>query len=133
MAGLTAAQPPFAPRGRLCGMNSNRYTASATVKALRVIFEENRDKSFEARWALAKACESYRGFQIRCNTSANVLLAAAIPMLLVSLIISRSTVAGDHASSIVLIATLYVMLSLAVSWRVGIKVAERKMAKPAAD
>ena len=114
-------------------MNSHRYTASATVKALRVIFEENRDKSFEARWALAKASESYRGFQIRCSTSAKVLLGAAIP-LLVGLIISRSAVADDHASPIILIAILlYVALSVVVSWRLGIRVATRQMAKPAAD
>jgi hypothetical protein len=103
------------------------------MNMVRVIFEENRDKSFEARWALAKASESYRGFQIRCSTSAKVLLAAAIPMLLVSLIISRSTVADDHASPIILIAILYVALSVVVSWRLGIKVATRKMAKPEAD
>ena len=116
-------------------MNSHRYTASATVKALRVIFEENRDKSFEARWALAKASESYRGFQIRCSTSAKVLLGAAIPLLLVGLIISRSAVADDHASPIIILIAilLYVALSVVVSWRLGIKVATRKMAKPAAD
>jgi hypothetical protein len=115
-------------------MNSARYTASATVKALRVIFEENRDKALAARWALAKASESYRGFQIRCSTSAKVLLGAAIPLLLVGLIISRSAVADDHASPIILIATfLYVVFSMVVSWRVGIKVAAIKMAKLAAD
>jgi hypothetical protein len=38
-----------------------------------------------------------------------------------------------HASSIIVIAILYVAVSLAVSWRVEIKVAERKVAKPAAD
>jgi hypothetical protein len=115
-------------------MNSHRYTASATVKALRVVFEENRDKSFEARWALAKASESYRGFKIRCSTSAKVLLGAAIPLLLVGLIISRSAVADDQASPIIWIAILlYVALSVVVSWRLGVKVATRKMAKPAAD
>jgi O-antigen/teichoic acid export membrane protein len=115
-------------------MNSHRYTASATVKALRVIFEENRDKSFEARWALAKASESYRGFQILCRTSAKVLLGAAIPLLLVGLIISRNAVADDHASPIILIAILlYVALSVVVSRRLGIKVATRRMAKSAVD
>jgi hypothetical protein len=114
-------------------MNSHRYTASATMKALRDIFEENPDKSFEARWALAKASESYRGFQIRCSTSAKVLLAAAIPLLLVGLLISRGTVADDRKLSIIFIAILYVALSVTVSWRLGITVAAKKMAKPAAN
>jgi hypothetical protein len=115
-------------------MNSHRYTASATVKAVRVIFEENRDKSFETRWALAKASESYRGFQIRCRTSAKVLLGAAIPLLLVGLIIRRSAVGDDHAPPIIWIASLvYVALGVLVSWRLGIKVAARKMAESAAD
>lgn len=115
-------------------MNSHRYTVSATVKALRVIFEENRDKSLGARWALAKASESYRGFQIRCNASAKLLLGAAIPLLLVGLIISRCAVADDYASPIILIAILlYVAPSVVVSWRLGIEVATRKMAKLAAN
>ena len=115
-------------------MNSHRYGASATLKALRVIFEENRDKSLEARWALAKASESYRGFQIRCRTSAKALLGAAIPLVLVGLIVSRSAVADDLASPTILIAILlYVALSVVVSWRLGIEAATRKMAKPAAD
>ncbi len=115
-------------------MNSHRYTVSATVKALRVIFEENRDKSIEARWAVAKASESYRGFQIRCSTSFKVLLAAAIPLFIVGLIIGHSAVADDHASPIILVAVfLYVALSVVVSWRLGIKAATSKMAKRAAD
>jgi len=44
------------------------------VKALRANFEENQDKFFEAHWALAKSSDAYREFQIRCNTSAKVLL-----------------------------------------------------------
>jgi hypothetical protein len=115
-------------------MNSQRYTASATLKALRDIFEENRHKSLAERWAVAKASEPYRGFQIRCSTSAIVLLGAAILLLLVGLIISRSAIADDLASPIILSAILlYVALSVVVSWRLGIKVATGKMAKPAAD
>jgi hypothetical protein len=43
---LAAAKPTFAPRGRLSVMNSHRNTASATMKALRDIFEENRGQVF---------------------------------------------------------------------------------------
>jgi hypothetical protein len=115
-------------------MNSHRYTASATLQALRVIFEQNRDKSFEARWALAKASEFYRGFQFRCSTSAKVLLGAAIPLVLVGLVISHGAGGDDHASPLILIAILlYVVLSVVLSWRLGIKVAARKMARPATD
>jgi hypothetical protein len=115
-------------------MNAHRYSASATLKALRVIFQENREKSIEARWALAKASEAYRGFQIRCSTSAKIMLGAAIPLLLVGLIISRGAVADERASPVILIAILfYVALSVVVSWRLGIKVATTKMAKTAAD
>jgi hypothetical protein len=114
-------------------MSSHRYSASATLKALRDIFEENRDKSFEARWALAKASESYRGFQIRCSTSAKVLLATTAPLLLVGLLISRSTKADDHTLAITFIAILYVAVSVTASWRLGIKVAAKKMAKLATN
>jgi hypothetical protein len=110
-------------------MNSHRYTASATMKALRDIFEENRHKSLEERWAIARASESYRGFQIRCSTSAKVLAAATIPLLIVGIIIGRSTTADDHPLSIIFIAILYIALSVTVSWNLGIKVAAKKMAK----
>jgi hypothetical protein len=100
---------------------------------LRDIFEENGDKPFEVRWALAKSSEAYRGFKIRCSASALVLVAAAIPLLLVSLLISGRAMANDHSTSIIFIAVLYVAASGFVSWRVGIKVAAKMMSERQAD
>jgi hypothetical protein len=110
-------------------VNSNRYTASATIKALRGIFEENGDKPFEVRWALAKSSETYRGFKIRCSASAVVLLAATIPLLLVSLLVNGSTIANEHTTPTICLAVLYLATSGFVSWRLGIKVAEKMMSE----
>jgi hypothetical protein len=99
------------------------------MKALRDIFEENRDKPFDVRWALAKSSETYRGFKIRCSASAVALLAAAIPLLLVGLLIKGSSMANGHTTSIISIAVLYVTASVIASWRLGINVAAKMMSE----
>ena len=111
-------------------MNANDHSASATMKALREIFEANQDKPFEVRWALAKSSEAYRGFQIRCSTSAKVLLAFGVPLLLFW-VVSRNTTWRDGEASLttIILAVLYVTISFAVSWKLGIKAAKTKMAR----
>src|SRR4029077_3133268 len=113
-------------------MSANRYTVFATMKAVRDIFEQRPDRPLEARWKDAKGSEMFRGFQLRCSTSARVLLAAAIPLLLVGLIVSRSTVADDHTILKIVLAISYAALSMAISWQLGINAAAKGMAKHAA-
>jgi len=113
-------------------MSANRYTVCATMKAVRDIFEQNPGRPLEARWKDAKASEMFRGFQLRCRTSARVLLAAAIPPLLVGLIVGRSTMADDHTILKIVLATSYAALSMATSWQLGINAASKGMANHAA-
>jgi predicted permease len=80
--------------------------------------------------ALAKSSEAYRGFQIRCSTSAKVLLAFGVPLLLFW-VVSRNTTWRDGEASLttIILAVLYVTISFAVSWKLGIKAAKTKMAR----
>jgi hypothetical protein len=114
-------------------MSANRYTASATIKAVTQIFRENRGKSFEARWVLAKKSDSFQGFQTRCRVTAIVLLAAAIPLLLAAMVVSRSAISDEYTLVYLFIVILYVSLSVTLSWRLGNKAVEKKMAKSVAD
>jgi hypothetical protein len=104
------------------------YSLAATMKALRAIAKENQDKYIEARMAVLKASEAYRGFKIRCTTSAKVLLAFAVPALLFWLVVSLGKAAHSEASpSTIAIGALYVAISMMVSWKLGMKAAETEM------
>ena len=121
------------------GPSMHRYTPLATLRALRLIFEENRDKSFEVRWALAKSSEAYRGFQVCCAKSARILLVTCIPPLLMAVLVHPTFPADSRLNfqigafhfGDILIAlgiVLYVALCLIVSWRLGTAAADKKRA-----
>jgi hypothetical protein len=112
-------------------MSAKNYSVTATMTALRAIFADNQDKSFEQRWALAKSSEAYRGFQIRCTATAKVLLAFAVPPLLAWRFIGRDHPAAVRSSwSTIVICGLYLMIATAASWKLGIKAADAKMRNP---
>ena len=112
-------------------MSVKNYGLTATMNALRAIFEKNQDKPFERRWALARCSEAYRGFQTRCGMTAKVLFAFAVPPLLFWLIVSRNHATDSVISrSAIVIAGLYIAIGIAVSWKLGIKLADARMRSP---
>jgi hypothetical protein len=112
-------------------MNAKNYGLAATLKTLRAIFENNQEQSFEQRWALARSSEAYRGLRIRCGATAKALLFFAAPPLVFLQIASRYRVAARGVSwTIIAIIGLYITLSLAVSWKIGIKATDAKMRGP---
>jgi hypothetical protein len=109
-------------------VSAKHYGLTATICALRAIFANNQEKSFEERWALAKSSAAYRGFQIRCRASAKALLGFAVPPLLFSRIISRyQATSGGIFWSTIVICGLYISIAIAVSWKLGVKAADAKM------
>ena len=116
----------------------NSYSALATLRSLRVIFEENQDKTFEARWALAKESKSYRGFQIVCNTTARILLITIVPLVVLIAIVFQESPPGLRVGShhvndyyVAASALVYVALSIVVSARLGKAIALKRIARTA--
>lgn len=115
-----------------------RYTPLATIEAMRRIFEENRDLSFEARWSLAKASEAYVWLQTFCKTCARFLIVASLPIGLLLVIVRRNYPDGRPIhldvgfhnlgdSLIVLGAIAYVAVSFVVGWRIGTAAANKQL------
>jgi hypothetical protein len=112
-------------------VSAQDYSLAATMKALRAIGKENQDKPVETRLALPRSSEAYGGFQIRCRTSAKVLLRFYVPAVLFWLVVNRRNAGYVEVSlSTIVIAALYVTMSMAVSWKLGLKAAKTKMAGP---
>jgi hypothetical protein len=108
-------------------VNTPDYSFAGTMKALRDTFEANRDKSFEARWELAKSSDAYKGFQIRCSSSAKALATVAIPLLLLGIFASGSALDKDATWPILAAVGLYVVIGVVFSWKLGIRTAKARM------
>ena len=72
--------------------------------------------------------DAFKGFQIRCSTSTKALATVAIPLLLMGMFVSWSTLDKDLPWPILAAVGLQAVIGVAFSWKLGIRTAKARMA-----